>query len=126
MEGPLLSILRKQREGDYPIPLVIKKRVSEPTRDENNKVDWTDSANYETRISTFCRVKNQSGRQYFAAKQIQSEVSEILVTRSNESTRAISSTDRITFRNRTLEIVESYDVGERLAEVEIHCKEAKT
>jgi len=121
-----MANLRNQREGDYTVPITIKKRIANPTRDANNKVDWTDSANFETRTKTFCRVVSQSGRQFFAARQIQSDISEILITRSSELTRSIESTDRIILRGRTLEVSESYDIGERLGEIEIHCKEAKT
>lgn len=117
--------LRKSREGDYAIPITIQKRIASPVRDANNKTDWTDPANYETHLATFCRIEKQSGREFMFARQLQSDLSAILIVRSSSLTRQVDATFRVLFRGRTLEVVESFDIEERLAEIEIHCREAK-
>lgn len=118
--------MRENRPGSYTAPITIRKRVDSPTRDGGNKVDWTDSSNFEDYHSTFCRVAKQNSREFYQAKQLQEDLSSVLIVRSSTKTRAIKATMRILFRGRTLEVLGSFDLEELLSEVFLMVKEPKS
>lgn len=66
-------------------------------------------------------IKPVSGREYFAADQVNSEVTTSVVIRYRSD---VSVKDRLVFKGRTLEIVSVINVGERSRWLEIKCKES--
>ncbi len=114
-------------KNSYPNALTIRRRKAEGslTRDDNGHVDWTLDANFENHYAGFGAVQNQSGREFYYAKQTYSDLSMVVIVPSCSETRAVTGKHRILFQSRVFEVLAAYDSQERQDEVVIVCKEVR-
>lgn len=101
----------------------ILTRKSDPVRDDNGQVDWTDADNFDTTFTGDCRLESQTSREFVQKSQQFNTLSQILVTRSCTETRAVDGRCRVTLNGRVLDVLGSYDKEERRDEVFILCGE---
>lgn len=98
---------------------VTIQRYTTTQNDYGEEVEtWADLA------SRWAAVEPLSGREYFDAQQVASDVSIRVRMRSDSVTDALTAMDRIIHKSRTLEIVSPpINVNERGREIHLMCRE---
>lgn len=110
--------------GNFNTRISIEELNPEAEPDASGRVDESDDANWTKYFDCWARVMHHGGREFFNAKQVQADLSELLQVFYCRKTRDVTTKMRIRMRDRTLGILATYNVEERNEVVEIQCKEA--
>lgn len=95
--------------------------VQTPTQATDDRGAPTDTwATYATR---WAAVEPLSGREYFGAQQIASDITHQIRVRHDTVTGAINPKMRISYDSRTFDIESAINTGERDREVVLMCRE---
>ena len=106
--------------GRYRTPIEIRKAVE--TTDDLGVVTQT----WDTAASLVCKDRadfmEQSGREFFAAQAVHSEMTDMLAIRYRSG---ITPTMRVYYGSRVLDILAVVDTEERHRELILHCREVR-
>lgn len=80
---------------------------------------------WATLTTCWAEIRPLSGRELFAARQVQSDVSHSIRIRANAETTTITSRDRVKFGERTFQITGVTNTDERNKEITLACTERK-
>ena len=81
-------------------------------KDDYNKTDLDDSANWKTFTRAFCYVETSGGNEFFANEQTQAEVSHKWTTPSCAKIRKVTPDMRLVYEGKIHEIVYGVDENE--------------
>jgi SPP1 family predicted phage head-tail adaptor len=82
-------------------------------------ITWVD------RTTVFAKAQPLRGREFFAAQQVQSEISVRFVLRYDSAPAGLNSAWRVNWRNQQYDIVEIIDVDARKTDMELMCRTAQ-
>ena len=98
---------------------------NEATLDAGGHVDPTSSSNWTTEGTIKANFLSKGGREFIHGEKVGAEVSHVLETPSNNFSRGILPSWRLTFDSRTFQIIAAYDKDEMRQKVIIHVKEER-
>lgn len=93
------------------------------TADAGGHVDLTDDDNWTTEGTIKANFVTKGGREYINGERVNAEVSHLLETPSNNFSRSIETSWRLTFQGRKFGILAAYDKDEMRQEVHLQVKE---
>ena len=119
--------------GDCKSKPVLNRRVTvqrlkdeeDLTRDDNNEVDPTDSANWQTYATRSAAFKTRGGSERFASDMIQAGQTHRVYMRRDSTTKGITPTMRLSYDGRVFNILAAADEDEMRRWMVLDVVEAK-
>lgn len=113
----------KTRSGEFRYPITVQRLKASASQDAFGQTDQWDDSSWETYITRRACKETQPGTEPIVGEQVQPVAGHILTVRADAETKAITTLMRVIFNGKTLHILSAENVGYRLQDVVLICKQ---